>query len=127
MWHTKMRFSAKCNSGRIAIQWFHIKYYLDYQYTKFQPYTFRVQKMCVFARYATLVPRLTSHELGLPLRLENLKLSLVLTLNYGIKSEPHTFNSQVSTSTNLYINKLFYVLLMHRFVTLYTLVQGHSI
>ena len=60
MWHTKMHFSAKCNSGRIAIQWFHIKHYLDYQYTKFQPYTFRVQKMCVFARYATLVPRLFS-------------------------------------------------------------------
>ena len=58
MWHTKMHFSAKCNSGRIAIQWYHIKHYLDYQYTKFQPYTFRVQKMCVFARYATLVPRL---------------------------------------------------------------------
>ena len=58
MWHRKMHFSAKCNSGRIAIQWFHIKHYLDYQYTKFQPYTFRVQKMCVFARYATLVPRL---------------------------------------------------------------------
>ena len=54
-----MHFSAKCISGRIAIQWFHIKHYLDYQYTKFQPYTFRVQKMCVFARYATLVPRLT--------------------------------------------------------------------
>ena len=53
-----MHFAAKCNSGRIAIQWFHIKHYLDYQYTKFQPYTFRVQKMCVFARYATLVPRL---------------------------------------------------------------------
>ena len=42
-----MHFSAKCNSGRIAIQWFHIMHYLDYQYTKFQPYTFRVQK-CVF-------------------------------------------------------------------------------
>ena len=53
-----MHFSAKCNSGRIAIQWFHIKHYLDYQYTKFQPYTSRVQKMSVFARYATLVPRL---------------------------------------------------------------------
>ena len=53
-----MHFAAKCNSGRIAIQWFHIKHYLDYHYTKFQPYTFRVQKMCVFARYATLVPRL---------------------------------------------------------------------
>ena len=53
-----MHFSAKCNSGRIAIQWFHIKHYLGYQYTKFQPYTFRVQKNCVFARYATLVPRL---------------------------------------------------------------------
>ena len=47
LWHTKMHFSAKCNSGRIAIQWYHIKHYLDYQYTKFQPYTFRVQKnMC---------------------------------------------------------------------------------
>ena len=62
MWHTKNAFSAKCNSGRIAIQWFHIKHYLDYQYTKFQPYTFRVQKMCVFARYATLVPRLIGSE-----------------------------------------------------------------
>ena len=58
MGHTKMHFFAKCNSGRVAIQWFHIKHYLDYQYTKFQPYTFRVQKMCVFARYATLGPRL---------------------------------------------------------------------
>ena len=59
MWHIKMHFSAKFNSGCIAIQWFHIKHYLDYQYTKFQPYTFWVQKMCVFARYATLVPRLS--------------------------------------------------------------------
>ena len=50
MWHTKNAFSAKCNFGRIAIQWFHTKHYLDYQYTKFQPYTFQVQKMCVFAR-----------------------------------------------------------------------------
>ena len=47
MGHTKMHFSAKCNSGRVAIQWFHIKHYLDYQFTKIQPYTFRVQK-CVF-------------------------------------------------------------------------------
>ena len=61
MWHRKMRFSSKCNSGRIAIQWFHIKHCLDYQYTKFQPYTFRGQKMCVFARYATLVPRLKGY------------------------------------------------------------------
>ena len=30
--YKKMLFSAKCNSGRIAIQWFHIKHYLDYQY-----------------------------------------------------------------------------------------------
>ena len=56
-----MHISEKCNSGRAAIQWFHIKHYLDYQYTKFQPYTFRVQKMCVFARYATLVPRLETY------------------------------------------------------------------
>ena len=62
MWHTKMHFSAKCNSVRIAIQWFHIKHYSDYQYAKFQPYTFRVQKMCVFARYATLVPRLNPNR-----------------------------------------------------------------
>ena len=59
-----MHFSVKCNSGRIAIQWFHIKHYLDYQYSKFQPYTFRKQKMCVFARYATLVPRL-NHDVYL--------------------------------------------------------------
>ena len=45
----KDAFSAKCNSGRVAIQWFYIKLYLDYQYTKFQPYIFRVQKMCAFA------------------------------------------------------------------------------
>ena len=43
----KNAFSSKCNSGHIAIQGLHIKHYLDYQYTKFQPYTFRVQKMCV--------------------------------------------------------------------------------
>ena len=55
----KMHFSAKCNSGRIAIQWFYIKHYLDYQYSKFQPYTFRVQKMRVFERYVTLVPWLS--------------------------------------------------------------------
>ena len=42
--YIKCIVSAKCNSGRIAIQWCHIKHYLDYQYTKFQPYTFRVQK-----------------------------------------------------------------------------------
>ena len=41
-----MNFFAICNSGRIAIQWFHIKHYLDYQYTKFHPYTYRGQKMC---------------------------------------------------------------------------------
>ena len=56
----KKSFFCKCNSGRIAIQWFHIKHYLDYQYTKFQPYTFQVQKMFVFARYTTLVPRLNN-------------------------------------------------------------------
>ena len=54
-----MNCSAKCNSGGIAIQWFHIKHYLDYQYTKTQPYTSRVQTNCDFARYATLVPRLS--------------------------------------------------------------------
>ena len=61
----KNAFSAKCNSVRIAIQWIHIKHHLDYQYTKLQPYTFWVQKMCVFARYATLVPRLTAFMLKL--------------------------------------------------------------
>ena len=53
----EMQFWSHC-----YIQWFHIKHYLDYQYSKFQPYTFRVQKMCVFERYATLVPRLLSIE-----------------------------------------------------------------
>ena len=32
--HSKCIFSAKSNSRRIAIQWSHIKHYLDYQYTK---------------------------------------------------------------------------------------------
>ena len=50
MWHTKIHFSAKCNSGRSAIQWFHIKHYLDYLYTKFQPYTFWVQKNVSFCK-----------------------------------------------------------------------------
>ena len=59
MWLTTMHFSAKCNSGRIAIQWLHIKRYLDHQYTKFKLYIFWVQHICVFARYATLVPRLS--------------------------------------------------------------------
>ena len=73
-----MHFSAKCNSGRIAIQWFHIKHHLDYQYTKFQPYTFRVQKMCVFARYATLVPRLDGidHHLELTQRVSHSGITL---------------------------------------------------
>ena len=44
----KNAFSAKCNPGRIAILLSHIKHYLDYQYTKFQPYTFRVQKNVCF-------------------------------------------------------------------------------
>ena len=44
----KNAFPAKCNSGRIAIQWFHMKHHLDYQYTKFQPYTFQVQKNVCF-------------------------------------------------------------------------------
>ena len=28
--YKKMHISAKCNFGRIAIQWFHIKHYLDH-------------------------------------------------------------------------------------------------
>ena len=83
MWHTKMHFSAKCNSGRIAIQWFHIKHYLDYQYTKFQPYTFRVQKMCVFARYATLVPRL------------NVRVSVVSVNSSSLNHHNFTYDSFV--------------------------------
>ena len=40
--------------------WSHCYTVVSYQdqNTKFQPYTFRVQKMCVFARFATLVPLL---------------------------------------------------------------------
>ena len=45
--YKKCIFSAKCNSGRIAIQWFHIKRYLDYQYTKFQLYYLSgAKKLC---------------------------------------------------------------------------------
>ena len=47
--HTKCMFSAKCNSCRIAIQWFHVNRYSDIPYTKIQPYISRVQKFCVFA------------------------------------------------------------------------------
>ena len=42
-----MHFSAKCNSGRIAIQWFHIKHYLDYLYTNSSRIPFGCKK-CVF-------------------------------------------------------------------------------
>ena len=73
-----MHFPAKCNSGRIAIQWFHIKHHLDYQYTKFQLYTFRVQKMCVFARYATLVPRLQQLKKFLALSLSDVVFFMLL-------------------------------------------------
>ena len=58
MWLTKMHFAVKCNSGRIAIQWFHIKHNLVYKYTKFQLYTFLVQNISVFAQFTNLVPRL---------------------------------------------------------------------
>ena len=50
MRHTKVHFSAKCNSDRIAIQWKHIMDHFDYQYTKIQPFTTRVQNFCAFAR-----------------------------------------------------------------------------
>ena len=44
---------------------------------------------------------------------------------YCIKTVPHAFNSQVSTSTNPCINKTIHVLLMHGFSTLNILVPGH--
>ena len=56
--HTKCMFSEKCNSYRIAIQWFHVNQYLGIPYTKFQPYTCRVLGLGFFKRYAILVPRL---------------------------------------------------------------------
>ena len=46
----KMHFSVKCISGSIAS---YQALYLDYQYTQIQPYSSRVQKFCVFARYPT--------------------------------------------------------------------------
>ena len=82
--YKKMHFSAKCNSGRIAIQWFHIKHYLDYQYTKFQPYTFRVQKMCVFARYATLVPRLLEFTLNLEIKRNLVKIVMAASIDIRV-------------------------------------------
>ena len=36
--HTKCMFSMKCNSCRIAIQWFHVSRYSGIPYTKIQPY-----------------------------------------------------------------------------------------
>ena len=56
--HTKCIVLAKCNSQRISIQWFHIKHYSGYQYTKIQPYQTRVHFFCHFARYAISVPQL---------------------------------------------------------------------
>ena len=53
MWRTKNAFFREMQF------WSHCYTVVSYQaYTKFHPYTFRVHKMCVFARYATLVPRL---------------------------------------------------------------------
>ena len=53
-----MHFYLKCYSGHIALQWFLIKHYSDYQYKKIQLYTSQVQKFCVFERYTTSVPQL---------------------------------------------------------------------
>ena len=44
--NTKCMFSAKCNFSCIIIQWFHFNRYSGIPYTKIQPYTSRVQKMC---------------------------------------------------------------------------------
>ena len=96
MWHTKMHFSAKCNFVRIAIQWFHIKHYSDYQYTKFQPYTFRVQKMCVFARYATLVPRLIAVDWDVKHQTKQIHFQRALTQNKCITVTVHCMLSHAA-------------------------------
>ena len=68
-----MHYSAKCNSGRIAIPWVYIKHSFDYQYTKIQPYTSRVQK-CVFERYTISVPRLLTVKSQMKCRLTHMRL-----------------------------------------------------
>ena len=55
-----MHFSAKCNSGRIAIQWFYITHYLDNQYTKFQPYLSGANIVC-FCTIGDFGSRLRAH------------------------------------------------------------------
>ena len=76
MWHTKMHFPR--NTILVA---FHIKHYLDYQY------------VCVFARYATLVPRLdaSSPEPSLLekhiLKVDEPNFNIVLILSYSDPSE----------------------------------------
>ena len=56
-------FTVKCNSCRIAIQWFHVNQYYVIPYTKNQPYTSRVQGLgFFFERYAIWVPRLIRHH-----------------------------------------------------------------
>ena len=69
-----------------------VSYQALYQYTKFQPYTFRVQKMCAFARYTALVPRLSynktvidfnfgSHK-DLSTLINDIHLGLAASVNY---------------------------------------------
>ena len=66
----KNAYIAKCNSGRIGMQWFHIKHYIDYQYTKLQSYTSRVKK----------IELLHDKRLGFPTNIGMLSIDILLTM-----------------------------------------------
>ena len=98
-----MHFSAKCNSGRIAIQWFHIKRYLDYQYTKFQLYTFRVQNNCVPINTKARKPRLPEEKRTN--FIENLNRIKIQSLLANITQTSQTTDSLSKEKVNTLRNK----------------------
>ena len=90
--HTKCMFSEKCNSYRIAIQWFHVNQYLGIPYTKFQAYTSRVLGLGFFKRYAIWVPRLRAikrlHEdaiILISMKNKTIKRHLLIAFHFGFK------------------------------------------
>ena len=104
--HTKCMFSEKCNSYRIAIQWFHVNQYLGIPYTKFQPYTSRVLGLGFFKRYSIWVPRLYWFKIIHADDRKNVKLKYNLMLN-DITERPHVKN-WVSLVKNMLSNLCFF-------------------
>ena len=93
-----MHFSAKCNSGCIAIQWFHITHYLDNQYTKFQPYTFSGAKNVCFCTIGNFGSQTT-------IRLYNFKCEYYIALQFYLKT------SKVISNVFDYISKLIVIVI----------------